>query len=91
VRCKPKTSRSGKVRVTCTVRFASRVARSSVRVRLVRGSTVYGTARRTVRRGRVAIAVRPRSRLRHARYRLLLTFVDRKGRATTVSQRVRVR
>ena len=90
VRCKPKRSRSGNVRVTCTVRFASRVARSSVRVRLVRGSTVYGTARRTVRRGRVAIRVRARSRMQHARYRLLLTFVDRKGRATTVSQRVRL-
>ena len=91
VRCKPKRSRSGNVRVTCTVRFASRVARSTVRVRLVRGSTVYGTARRSVRRGRIAIRVRARSRMQHARYRLLLTFVDRKGRATTVSQRVVVK
>ena len=59
-------------------------------MRLVRGNTVYASARRAVRRGRVAIRVRARSRLRHARYRLLLTFVDRKGRATTVSQRVRL-
>ncbi len=78
------------MKVTCTVRFASRVARSSVRVRLVRGHTVYATARRTVRKGRVAIRVHPRARLQHARYRLLLTFIDRKGRATTVSQRVRL-
>ncbi|MEO8687855.1 MAG: FG-GAP-like repeat-containing protein [Solirubrobacteraceae bacterium] len=91
VRCKPKRSRSGSVKVTCTVRFASRVARSSVRVRLVRGNTVYATARRTVRRGRVAIRVHPRARLQHARYRLLLTFVDERGRATTVSQRVRLK
>jgi hypothetical protein len=90
VRCVPKRSRSGDVRVTCTVRFASRVARSTVRVRLVRGNTVYATARRTVRKGRVAIRVHPRARLRHARYRLLLTFVDRHGRATTVSRRVRL-
>ena len=65
--------------------------RSSVRLRLVRGSVVYATARRSVRRGRVALHVRAGSRLRHARYRLLLTFVDRKGRATTVSQRVRLK
>jgi len=90
VRCRPKKSRSGKVRVTCTVRFVS-ARRSSVRVRLVRGNTVYATARRSVRRGRVALHVRAGSRLRHARYRLLLTFVDRKGTATTVSQRVRLK
>ena len=90
VRCKPKRSRSGRVRVTCTVRFRAVAARSRVRVRLVRGDVVYATTRRTVRRGRVAIRVRPNSRMRHARYRLLLTFVDRKGRATTVSQRVRL-
>jgi hypothetical protein len=78
------------VRVTCTVRFVALAARSSVRVRLVRGDVVYATTRRTVRRGRVAIRVRSSSRMRHARYRLLLTFVDRKGRATTVSQRVRL-
>jgi hypothetical protein len=90
VTCKPKRSRSGKVRVTCTVRFALRVARSTVRVRLVRGHTVYATARRAARKGRVAIRVHPRARLQHDRYRLFLTFVDRKGRATTVSQRVRI-
>jgi hypothetical protein len=90
VRCKPKRSRSGNVKVTCTVRFASRVARSTVRVRLVRGDTVFATTRRSVRQGRVAIRVHPRARLQHARYRLLLTFVDRTGRATTVSQRVRL-
>ena len=72
------------------MRFASRVARSTVRVRLVRGNTVYATARRTVRKGRVAVRVHPRARLRHARYRLLLTFTDRQGRATTVSRRVRL-
>ena len=88
--CKPKRSRSGSVRVTCTVRFVSRAARSTVRVRLVRGSTVYAATRRTVRKGRVAIRVHPRKRLQHTRYRLLLTFVDRNGRATTVSQRVRL-
>jgi hypothetical protein len=89
VRCKPKRSRSGDVRVTCTVRFAS-AARASVRARLVRGNTVYASSRRNVRRGRAAIVLHPRARLRHASYRLLLTFVDRKGRATTVSQRVRL-
>ena len=40
--------------------------------------------------GHVSLRVRPTTRLRHARYRLLLTFVDRKGRATTLSQRVRL-
>ena len=90
VACKPKRSRSGKVRVTCTVRFVS-ARRASVRVRLVRGDLVYASTRRAVRRGRVALRVRPTARLRHARYRLLLTFTDRKGRATTLSQRVRLR
>ncbi len=90
VACKPKRSRSGKVRVTCTVRFVS-ARRASVRVRLVRGNVVYASTRRTVRRGRVSLRVRPTARLRHARYRLLLTFTDRKGRATTLAQRVRLR
>jgi FG-GAP repeat len=90
ITCKPKRSRSGKVRVTCTVRFVS-ARRASVRVRLVRGRVVYASARRAVGRGRVSLRVRPTSRLRHARYRLLLTFIDREGRATTLEQRVRLR
>jgi hypothetical protein len=78
------------VKVTCTVRFVSTASRSRVRARLVRGHSVYATGSRTVRRGRASIQVRPRARLRRARYTLLLTFVDRKGRATTVVQRVRL-
>jgi hypothetical protein len=89
VTCKPKQSRTGKVRVTCTVRFVS-ARRASVRVRLVRGGRVYASTRRSVRRGHVALRVRPTTRLRRARYTLLLTFVDRKGRATTLAQRVRL-
>ena len=88
--CKPKKSRSGKVRVTCTVRFVS-ARRATVRARLVRGNVVYASTRRAVRRGRVSLRVRPTTRLRHARYRLLLTFTDKKGRATTLAQRVTLR
>ena len=55
------------------------------------GSVVYASTRRAVRRGRVSLRVRPTTRLRHARYRLLLTFTDRKGRATTLAQRVTLR
>jgi len=62
--------------VTCTVRFVS-ARRATVRARLVRGSVVYASTRRTVGRGRVALRVRPTARLRHARYRLPLTFTDR--------------
>jgi hypothetical protein len=90
VKCRPKTSRSGKVRVTCTVRFVS-ARRATVRARLVRGNVVYASTRRAVPRGRVSLRVRSTTRLRHARYRLLLTFTDKKGRATTLTQRVRVR
>jgi hypothetical protein len=78
------------VRVTCTVRFLSTAARASVRARLVRASTVYATTRRVVRRGRVSIALHARTHLRRGRYTLLLTFVDSKGRATTLSERVRM-
>ena len=85
-----KKSRSGKVRVTCTVRFVS-ARRATVRARLVRGNVVYASTRRAVRRGRVSLRVRPTTRLRHARYRLLLTFTDKKGRATTLAQRVTLR
>ena len=80
----------GQVRVTCTVRFVS-ARRASVRARLMRGSVVYASARRAVGRGPVSLRVRPTLRLRHTHYRLLLTFIDRKGRATTLAQRVRVR
>ena len=90
VRCKPKRSRSGKVQ-----RHLHGALRLRVGARPCACGSCAGapsTRAPAARSGGPRRDPRPRPRAAaHARYRLLLTFVDRKGRATTVSQRVRLK
>jgi hypothetical protein len=91
VRCrtaKPKRG-SKQVRVTCRVTYVASKA-GSVRALLVRGSRVVASARRRVRPGHGAVALRATKRIRRGRYRLLLVFGSG-GKATTVTQGVLVR
>jgi hypothetical protein len=69
VTCKVAKVKRGKVKVTCTVRFAA-TGSASARLRLLRGHRIYATAR--VRPGRRVRHVRlhPGKRLRPGRYTL---------------------
>ena len=59
--------------------------------RLLRGGRVYASGRRTVKRGRAGVALRPRRRLEAGRYVLELRFLDSARRTSRLRQEVVLR
>jgi hypothetical protein len=94
VTCKAGKAKRGKVKVkvTCKVKFTAASSSRIVRAWLARGSRVYASGQRAVRGGaRGIVRLHRIRRVRAGRYTLLLSFVDRHGKATVITQRVAVR
>jgi hypothetical protein len=74
------------------VQFTAGQASRRVSARLVRGTKVYASGRRAVRRnGSGSVRLRARRRVVPGRYTLILTFLNRRGGPTVIVQRVTVR
>jgi hypothetical protein len=75
----------------CTVTFTAASTSRIARVTLTRGGKTYARLSKAVQGGRVALAVRPRARLKTGKYVIKLAVTDASGVTTRTVRRVKLR